>query len=274
MIKDIVVQLTGSDEDPNRLDYAESLASIFDAHLTGLLVHIEPEIVAMPETAYADVLQTLIQEAQATTDRRKAELAKRFGAMAVPNDLRVVSAYRGGVGDELAAEARTADLFVGTRPYGDPDRAHRLEEDVLFKSGRACVFLPPKVRPPGRIDTVLVAWKNTRECARAVGDAIPFLQQAQRVLVTVVTGEADQERRISSGADLGRYLSRHGIVPEIKEVAGWHSAQDALLAEMTAMGPQLVVAGAYGHSRLQERLLGGVTRALLERAGVPVFMSR
>jgi nucleotide-binding universal stress UspA family protein len=194
--------------------------------------------------------------------------------MAVPNDLRVVSAYRSGVGDELAGEARTADLFVGTRPYGDPDRAHRVEEDVLFKSGRACVFLPPKTKPVGRLDTVLVAWKNTRECARAVGDAIPFLQQAQRVVVAAVTGEADQERHISSGADLGRYLSRHGIVPEIKEVAGWHSAQDALLAEVTSIGPQLIVAGAYGHTRLRERLLGGVTRALLERASVPVLMSR
>jgi nucleotide-binding universal stress UspA family protein len=274
MIKDIVVHLTGSDEDQNRIDYAEALAGIFDAHLTGLLVHVEPEIVAMPETAYADVLQTLIQEAQATTDRRKVDLARRFGSMAVPNDLRVVSAYRGDIGNQLAAEARTADLFVGTRPYGDPERAHRVEEDVLFKSGRACVFLPPKVRLVGRLDTVLVAWKNTRECARAVGDAIPFLQQAQRVFVTVVTGEADQERHISSGADLGRYLSRHGIVPEIKEVAGWHSAQDALLAELVAIGPQLIVAGAYGHSRLQERLLGGVTRALLERAQVPVLMSR
>jgi nucleotide-binding universal stress UspA family protein len=274
MIKDIVVHLTGSDEDRNRLDYAETLASIFDAHLTGLLVHVEPEIVAMPEAQYADVLQTLITEAQAATDRRKASLAKRFGSMAVPNDLRVVSAFRGDIGDQLAAEARTADLFVGTRPYGDPGRAHRVEESVLFKSGRACVFLPPNVRSVGRLDTVLVAWKNTRECARVVGDAIPFLQQAQRVLVTVVTGEAEQERRVSSGADIGRYLSRHGIVPEIKEVAGWHSAQDALLAEVNALGPQLIVAGAYGHTRLQERLLGGVTRALLERANVPVLMSR
>ncbi|WP_297110819.1 universal stress protein [uncultured Devosia sp.] len=274
MIKDIVVHLTGSKEDQHRLDYAETLASAFDAHLTGLLVHVEPEIVAMPEAHYAEVLQNLILEAQETTDKRKAELSKRFAAMGVLNDLRVVSGQRQGVGEELAAETRTADLFIGTRPYGDPGSEHRVEEGVLFSSGRPCLLLPPGYSSPARFDTILVGWKNTRESARAVRDAIPFLKRAKRVVVAVATGEADEERRISSGADIGRYLSRHGIQAEVKELPGWHSAQDALLAEANATGAQLVVAGAYGHSRLQERLLGGVTRALLEHFDLPVLVSR
>jgi nucleotide-binding universal stress UspA family protein len=274
MIKDIVVHLTGSSEDQYRLDCAEMLAGLFDAHLTGLLVHVEPEIVAMPEAHYADVLQTLIIEGQEQTAQRKARLKERFAGMTAPNDLRVVSGPRDRIGDALAAEARTADLFVGTRPYGDPERSHRVEEGVIFASGRPCLLLPPNRPPPRQFDTVLVAWKNTRESARAVRDAIPLLQQARRVLVGMAIGEAEEERRISSGADIGRYLSRHGIVPEIKELAGWHVAQDALIAEATASGVQLIVAGAYGHSRLQQRLLGGVTRTLLERCDVPVLVSR
>ncbi|QYO78313.1 universal stress protein [Devosia salina] len=274
MIKDIVVHLTGSSEDKFRLDCAEKLAGRFDAHLTGLLVHIEPEIVAMPEAGYADVLQSLVAEALEKTEQRRAILAKRFSEMVVPGDLRVVSGLRGTVGDELAAEARTSDLFVGTRPYGDPDRGHRIEEGVLFKSGRPCVLLPPEQVVPFDFETVLVAWKNTRESARAVRDAIPFLQKARTVTVVLSTGEPDEERRASSGADIARYLSRHGVTCEVRELSGWHAAQDALLNEIEATQAQLVVAGAFGHSRLQERLLGGVTRALLERCPVPVLVSR
>lgn len=83
MIKDIV-HLAGSSEDQYRLDCAEMLAGLFDAHLTGLLVHVEPEIVAMPEAHYADVLQTLIVEGPERTAQRKARLKERFAGMTTP----------------------------------------------------------------------------------------------------------------------------------------------------------------------------------------------
>jgi nucleotide-binding universal stress UspA family protein len=274
MIKDIVVHLTGSDEDRVRLDYAETLAGVFDAHLTGLLVHLEPELIASPGLIYADVIPTLMEDAAALTQKRRETLAARFALMIVPNDLRVVSGVTETVGEALAEEARAADLFIGTRPYGDPDKNHRDEEAVLFGSGGPALFLPPQKPATFRLEQVLVAWKNQREAARAIKDAMPILKKAQRVVLAVVTDEPEELAQTSSGADIARYLSRHDVHAEIKELAGWHSAADALLSEARLSGADLVVAGAYGRSRLRERLLGGVTRALLSSCDVPVLMSR
>ncbi len=274
MIRDIVVHLTGSPEDEARLHCGETLAGKFDAHLTGLLVHLEPELAVVPEAAYAGVSLELLEEAREATEDRRRRLAPRFANMLVPNDLRVVSGWRSTIGGELASEARVSDLFVGTRPYGDPGREHNVEEGVLFGSGCPCLLLPPGQRLPMVFDTVLVAWKNRREAARALRDANPFLQRARRVVVAMATEEADEETRSSSGTDVARYLSRHGIKPEIRELPGWHAPEDAILNEAKASEAQLIVAGAYGHSRLREWLLGGVTRTLLARSEHPVLMSR
>jgi nucleotide-binding universal stress UspA family protein len=274
MIKDIVVHLTGSEEDEIRLSYAEALASSFGAHLTGLLVHLEPEVIAAHDVMYAEILQRMIDESAFATRQHSSVLNKRFERLAVPNDLRIVSGTKNTVGDALAMEARASDLFIATRPYGAPDRAHRIEKTVMFGSGGASLFLPPKKTAPASIGSALVAWKARREAARAVKDALPLLKKAKRVTIAIVTDEAEEVSHTASGADIGRYLSRHGIKAEIKELSGHHSAADALLSEIATSGPDLVVAGAYGHSRLQQRLLGGVTRALLSKCPVPVFMSR
>jgi len=274
MIKDIAVHLTGSDEDRVRLRLAETIADQFGAHLTGLLVHLEPELLGAPDLAYAEFLQQMLDDAKTETNKRRAKLEQDFERMTVPNDLRVVSGLRSQVGQALAAETHTADLFVGTRPYGDPDRQHRTEETVLFSSGRPCLLLPPKSSASGRFENVLVAWKSGREAARAVKDALPFLQQAEQVTIALATEEADEETRTSSGADVARYLSRHGVHAEVRELAGWNSAADALANEVEASRAQLVVAGAYGHTRMVERLLGGVTRTLLTECAVPVLLAR
>jgi len=274
MIKDIAVHLTGSDEDHVRLRLAETIADQFGAHLTGLLVHLEPELLGAPDLAYAEFLQQMLDEAMAETNKRRTKLEQNFARLSVPNDLRVVTGLRSQVGQALAVEVQTADLFVGTRPYGDPDRQHRTEETVLFSSGRPCLLLPPQTSSGGRFETVLVAWKSGREAARALKDALPFLKQAEQVTIAIATEEADEESRTSSGADVARYLSRHGVHAEVRELPGWNSAQDALLNEVEASGAELVVAGAYGHTRLTERLLGGVTRALLTECTVPVLLSR
>lgn len=274
MIKNIVVHLTGSDEDEVRLEAAEGLAAAFNAHLTGLLMHVDPEIAVMPEAAYAGVGPELIQEEREKTERRRKALTIQLDKMGVPNDLRVVEGWRSTIGGAMAAEAHVADLFVGTRPYGDPNKEQFLEEGVLFGSGTPCLLLPPGYRASMPPQTVLVAWKSTRECARATRDAIPFMLQARQVVVAFATERADEERHNSSAADVARYLSRHGISLEVREMAGWEAADEAILTEAKDQGADLIVAGAFGHSRLQERVMGGVTRTLLTRCELPVLLSR
>lgn len=274
MIKDIVVHLTGSEEDEVRLQAAETVAGLFDAHLTGLLVHVEPELITAPDTVYADILQSMMEEARTTTDQRRKALSRRFSHLAGPHDLRTVSAVASAVGDALARESLASDMFIGTRPYGDPEKNHKVEETVLFGSAGPCLFLPPNKPTLRSIDNILIAWKTRREAARAVKNALPFLKIAKQVTLGIVTDEVEEESHTLSGADIARLLSRHGIKPEIKELSGWHSASEALLHEVASSGAHMVVAGAFGRPRWQQRLIGGVTRDLLTRCEVPVLMSR
>ena len=274
MIKDLVVHLTGSPEDEVRLAYAEQLARSFDAHLTGLQVHALPEVIMITEPAASSFLQEMLEQsheaAKVVTDRLK----KRFALLEVQSDLRRLDAYPSTVGPMLAAETRTADLFIGTRPYGDPTGNVRPEEEVLFLSGRACLFLPPGGTPPKQYATVFVAWNDSRESARAIAEAMPFLARARQVVVGLVeeTG-ATEQFNIAAGADIGRYLSRHGISAEIRKIGGWTDTAKALLNEATQIGADLIVMGGYGHSRFREWVLGGATRDILSRAGVPVLMA-
>jgi nucleotide-binding universal stress UspA family protein len=203
------------------------------------------------------------------------KLEPMLEATGLNHELRRLDLFPGQVGTALAHEVRFSDLFVGTRPYGDPLKQQRTEEAVLFESGRPCLFVPPAHAVPARYASILVAWKNTREAAVALAAALPLLRRAETVQVAVVEeGGASEQRRQAPDADIGRYLSRHGINAEIRLIAGWTDVTGAILNEAQKCAADLIVLGAYGHSRLREWALGGVTRDVLSRAPVPVFTAR
>jgi nucleotide-binding universal stress UspA family protein len=275
MIKDIVVHLTGSEEDEVRLAYAEPIARTFNAHLTGLQVHPLPELFAIADpTAAVGVVDELIAESQQRAQAVTERLLARFARLEAENDLKRLDAYPAGIGGSLAAATRTADLFVGTRPYGDPTGTEHIEEEVLFQSGRACLFTPPRGVPPRQYATILVAWKDSPESARAVAEALPFLQRAHQVIVALIEDQgAGEQYGIEAGADIGRYLSRHGVSTEIRKIGGWAYAGEAILNEAELSGADLIVMGGYGHSRFREFVLGGATRHVLTEAKIPVLMA-
>ncbi|HHY51148.1 MAG TPA: universal stress protein [Alphaproteobacteria bacterium] len=274
MIKDIVVHLTGSEEDAVRLAYAAPIARTLDAHLTGLQVHNLPEVIAITDPTGSAFLQELLKESHKRADAVAESLKARLAQIGLPHELRRLDVYPGRAGAALAAEARTSDLFLGTRPYGDPTKQERIEETVLFRSGRGCLLLPPGGTPPKSYGTIFVAWKDTREAARAVAEALPFLQRAQQVVVGLVEEEgASEQYRIAAGADIGRYLSRHGVSAEIRRIAGWAYAGEALLNEANQLLADMIVMGGYGHSRFREWVLGGATRHILTHATVPVLIA-
>jgi len=270
VIKDIVVHLTGSQEDEVRLAYAEAIGARFDAHLTGLYAHILPEVIGGDGVALI-AMEPLIEQSNEQADATLDRLVQRFDRLTMPHEVRRLDAFSGMAGDALAVEARTADLFVATRPYGDPADAVNMEVAVLFGSGRACLFVPPKAQTPYSFGTVVVAWNGSRESARAVAEAMPFLKLAGQVIVVMV-GEGEAT---ASGGDIARHLSRHGISAVIGTAeAGSDGAGEALLAEVRRVGAGLLVMGGYGHSRLREWILGGTTRHILANADVPVLMAR
>lgn len=270
MFKDIVVHLTGSVEDEVRLAYAETVGERFEAHLTGLYVHVLPEVVG----AYSGGMVGMDVWYEQSNDRAKEtlqRLAERFQRLRLPNDVRQLDVLSGTAGQALAAEARTADLFVATRPYGDPADEVHMEVSVLFGSGRACLFVPPKGVAPKNFGTILVAWNGSREAARAIAEAMPLLKAATQVVVASI----GEESEVEFGGDIARHLSRHGIAAVIGTVkASMEGPGDALLGEARRIGADLLVMGGYGHSRFREWILGGATRHVLASAEIPVFMAR
>ena len=176
---------------------------------------------------------------------------------------------------ELLVEySRLRDLTIVPVPEGD--YLHQwYAESVIFGSGRPTVVLPHVRKRTGSfaLDTVIVAWDFSRPATRAIADAMPILGKAKRVCVLIVTKEKAIDTR-RSGAELAKHLARHGIDVVLDEVdAKGRSIGDVFEAHVTYRNADLLVMGAYGHSRLREFVLGGATKSMLTRPPVPVFLS-
>ena len=173
----------------------------------------------------------------------------------------------------VSREARAADLIiVGARHTGG--NVHDLVDPgvILLRVGRPLLVVPDVVAPP-QLRRAVVAWKETRECRRAVRDALPFLQRAEEILILGID-EGQPETAKGYLSDVARYLRRHGVVVA-REV--WRQARGPIAAELLHLvrdeGADLIVAGGYGHSRLGEWIFGGVTHELLASSPVCCLLS-
>lgn len=169
---------------------------------------------------------------------------------------------------ELALHARYADLtIVGQASPGTSDHV----TETLMRVGRPILAVPRHGRYPRIGQRVLVAWNASREATRAVFDSLPLLAGAANV--TVMTMDAADEDRVP-GADIGLTLARHGIkVDVVHSTLGDIDAGNALLSRAADQGADLLVMGAFGHSPLREKVLGGATRHILDHMTVPVLLS-
>jgi nucleotide-binding universal stress UspA family protein len=164
----------------------------------------------------------------------------------------------------VAAASRAADLIVAG---GAPRRAYQAYRDVspaelAVTSGRPVLVAPPGARPlDGR--TVLLAWKDSREARRALTDALPFFARAERVVVAAITPKGDADQARIEVDDVAQALQRRGITAVAKVVEDSHPDGFQILHQARLEGADLIVSGAYGHSRLGEWVFGGVTADLL-----------
>jgi nucleotide-binding universal stress UspA family protein len=147
-------------------------------------------------------------------------------------------------------------------------------EAIIFGSGLPTMILPEaRKRPDFALNAVIVAWDFGRPAARAVADALPLLEKAKRVFVLTVTNEKAIDTK-RSGAELAKHLARHGVEVTLDVVdAGGRSIGEAIESHVTSRNGDLLVMGAYGHSRLREFILGGATKSMLVRPPVPIFIS-
>jgi nucleotide-binding universal stress UspA family protein len=148
-----------------------------------------------------------------------------------------------------------------------------IAETTLFESGRPLIIVPYIQKAPLKLDRVMVCWDGSRAAARAIADAMPLLERAGNIEVVTVANERGKRDEIE-GADIGQHLARHGLKVEVTRIArGDVDVIDALLSHAADSGADFMVMGGYGHSRLREFVLGGVTRSMLRTMTVPTLMS-
>jgi nucleotide-binding universal stress UspA family protein len=275
MIKDIVVNLSVGEGAGQAGDYAISVAAAFDAHLAGLAFRYDP-IVPVSGAGYvpAEVIEVQERDNAAATksaiDRFIAASA-RAGVAAEPLTL---SASFAGVGDQFGRVARRFDLsIVGQAEPATSAVEEIIAEAALFESGRPVIVVPYIQKTPLKLDRVMLCWDGSRAATRAIADAMPLLKRAGRVEVVIVAHERGKEDEIE-GADMAEHLARHGLNVEVKRtVASNVDVADVILSHAADAGSDFIVMGGYGHSRLREFVLGGVTRSIFRTMTVPVLMS-
>ena len=213
---------------------------------------------------------TLWEKRTETAARLRARLEK----LAARSELRHHDIIGAGVAEQFVQEARLFDLCVASRPDPSSSEATHVTEAVMFGSGRSLLLVPPAGGEPFDPKTIVVAWRNTREAARAVAEALPFLSRAETVsLVMVGNEEMGSVERAVQGEDMARHLDRHGVKVELNSVPRGKGVAATLLDEVKLSGAELLVMGAYGHSRLRQWALGGVTREVMSAATVPVLVA-
>ena len=273
--KTILVHCDASRGNPARLRVARSLAERFEAHVVGLHVR---RAFQSPALAYGGpAMDSLYRAYEANVRADEAVASKAFeeavGHGGYSSEWRLADGYPDQV---VIDQARYADLVVlgQAEPERDPDSppADLVEEVVM--SGERPVLIVPYIgaaRPPGK--TVLLCWNASREAARAATAALPLLEAAERTVVLIIDppqAEVPQE----PGADVAQWLARHGAKVTVqRDTAADTDIAAVILSRAADLDADLIVMGIYGHSRLRERVLGGVSRTLLESMTVPLLVA-
>lgn len=270
-LKDILVYVEDNEQEAATVAAACTLARQHDAHLTGLAVDRPPEIpgfatIEIPPSAVEIIKaqrKESLERARRTFDEtvNKAGLADRSGW----------SVSKGRQLESLVLRSRYADITVVSQNTPEDEGGDALIDDFILASGRPALVIPYIGAPETFGRNILIAWNASREAARAVSDAMPLLETADKIEVFAVepNGMGDLP-----GADIASHLSRHGLNVSTAKTAGLDiDVGDVLLNQVADGGADMVVMGAYGHSRMRELVLGGATRHILKHMTVPVLLS-
>ncbi|MCE3260939.1 MAG: universal stress protein [Pseudoduganella sp.] len=272
----IVVHVDRAPNIEARIALAAALAVREEAHLVGAAMTGMPRTM-LAGRAYegsglfmADYLQRA-QQRVAQDLGRFEEIAARLGV-----ESREVRSSDDEEYSGLCLQARYADLVVmgqvAPSDSGDGNLLPDLPDYVLLNCGRPVLLVPRAGRFPTVGKRVLVAWNGSLEAAKAVTAALPLLRSAERVTLAILGGSADVLGE-EPGADIALYLARHGVTVEVLRRPEASDPGAAIVALAAQLEADLLVMGAYGHSRFREMMLGGATRTILATAPLPVLMA-
>ena len=275
MFKDIVVNLSAGKSGKIVGDYAISIASRLEAHITGIAIAFVPDIQrAGMAFLSAEKIEALQRDNEAATETIVEWFAAATASAGVSAEKRVLRANMSYAADHFGRIARRFDLAIVGQvdPDGSPIQA-MISESTLFESGRPMIIVPYVQTTPLKLDRIMVCWDVSRPAARAIADAMPFLKRAGNIEVVSVTSERGKQDEIE-GADMGHHLARHGLKVDVTRIMrGELDVEDVLLSHAADSDADFMVMGGYGHSRLREFVLGGVTRSILRTMTVPTLMS-
>ncbi len=279
-VASILVLLNGEDGDRVTADAALKIGRAFDAAVDGLIVRPDPRdtlrlaVDGMSPAMIESIMAAGRADADARTAKARQAYTEACDAAGTPIESSAKATWTEEIGDTadiIAARGRLADIIVVGRAGEDGGAdAFLSAETALFQTGRPVMLVGPD--PLETLEgQAMVAWNGSAEAARAVAGALPLLSRADGVLVVAID-EDDSDLPSSSG--LASYLERHGLRISRRAVSSAGRAiADCLADEAEQAGATLLVMGAYGHSRLRELVLGGVTRGVLTKGSRPVLMA-
>lgn len=275
--KTILTVITSEDQQ-TQLEAAIDVTRREDAHLEVFCLGVDHSQAGYYYAgASAYVFQETIDRAMAAAEELEASVRKRL----TPEDIRwsVESAVAqvGGLTTLIGMRARYCDLVVLTRPYGDtaaPD-AVAVTEAALFEGSAPVLIVPDSGLPADFGQKIMIAWNQSEEAMTAVRRAMPLLSAAKEVEITVIDPTPDGPEGSDPGAALAQMLDRHGIGVDVAVLARTQTLiSDIIDRRAEEIGADLIIMGAYGHSRFRQAILGGATRNMLGKANIPVLMAR
>jgi nucleotide-binding universal stress UspA family protein len=274
--KIIATILTDTDQSTEGLDAAIALATRMGAHLDIYIVtisHTETNNYYMGAEALMiveltrDAIAHRIELEEWLEDRMHGEF-KDWSSQSATVQGPALTGY-------LARKLRFSDLVVLPRPYQDNPEAAALVEACLFAAERPVLMIPKGCKAPEAGGHILMGWNDGAEALAAARAALPLLEQAEVADICIIDPSRTGAERSDPGGAMAEYLLRHGTRSEVSVLPKTDQLIcEVLLKRAKEVGAQLIVTGAYGHSRLREAVFGGATRNLLERADLPILMSR
>jgi nucleotide-binding universal stress UspA family protein len=275
MVKDIIVNLSVAKEGSVVGKYAVSVAAALEAHLTCVAFIYDP-VVPISGAGYipAEIIETQREDNETAAEAAIKSFSAATDQAGISAEPLMPSASLAAAGDQFARMARRFDLaIVGQAQPEISSMEQIIAETTLFESGRPMMMVPYIQKAPFKTENVMICWDGSRTAARAVADAIPIIRNGGRVEIVMVANERGKQDEIE-GADIGQHLARHGLKVDVHRIAGGNiDVGNALLSHAADSGADFMVMGGYGHSRLREFVLGGVTRSIFESMTVPVLMS-
>jgi nucleotide-binding universal stress UspA family protein len=259
------------------MDQLVALGLAQDAHVEALCLGVDR---TQTGYYYAGANAMILQETLNRAQEEATELLDHANNILKDSGLRWSAedgvAQLADLSRHVAHRARFSDLVILPKPYGE-DRGVEIEatvEAVLFEGHAPALVIPDGYAPVGQYGKILVAWNQSVEAMRAIRAALPFLKAAEVVHVVVIDPPAHGPERSDPGGLLSQLLARHGVNCEIDVLSKtMPRVSDVINRHATDTSSDMIVMGAYGHSRFREAILGGATRNMLENATVPVFMA-